>query len=102
MPIPVWICEGCGKTVFPRRSLCSQCGGAEWRRRDADGGVVVEQTFVRHVAGGAPALPVRIGTVVLDAGPRVVARLEAGATLGAPVRLDLEDGAPVARTRPPR
>lgn len=93
--LTVWECAGCGLVVFPRRLLCHGCGSAEWRRRSAHSGVVEETTVVRRAPGGLPE-PARLGTVRLDGGPPVVARLAAAASAGMRVRLGEDDGVPVA------
>lgn len=94
-PLRVGVCTACGRCVFPRRLLCPECGSAEWVERATAGGVVEETTVLRRVPG-ADVAPVAIGTVRLDEGPVVVARLDGPAT-GARVGVHSESGAPVAR-----
>ena len=94
-PLQVGVCTACGRCVFPPRSLCPECGGAEWVERATAGGVVEETTMLRRVPG-ADVEPVAIGTVRLDEGPVVVARLHEAGT-GARVGVGSENGAPVAR-----
>ena len=88
-------CRGCGWRGFPERLWCPACGSDELDSVRADVGVVEDATVLRRAPGRALDGPVRIGTVALAGGGRVVARLEAEP--GEPVRLSVEDGAPVAR-----
>lgn len=92
--LTVSVCRTCGRTVFPRRVLCPACGGASWRREQAVTGVVEEVTTVRAASPAAAAV---LASVRLDAGPVVVASLEAPAARGRRVELVVVDGAPVAR-----
>jgi uncharacterized protein len=94
--LTVWECASCGLAVFPRRLGCPRCGSAEWRRRTAETGVVEESTLLRRAPGRALHGPVRIGSVRLDAGPMVVARLAPAAGAGMRVQLLEDDGVPVA------
>lgn len=94
--VPVLACDRCGRVLFPDRLLCPGCGSAEMTRRLIASGVVEDGTVLRRAPGGV-AGTVRLGTVRLDGGPAVVARLEPGATAGGRVRLAYEDGVPVAR-----
>jgi uncharacterized OB-fold protein len=59
-------------------------------------GVVEELTVLRRAPGGPLPAPVTIGTVWLEDGVRIVARVEAGVDPGAAVRLQYRDGVPVA------
>lgn len=99
--VPVSVCSACGHAVFPARIFCPRCGASEWESREVDQGVVEEATVVRRVPGGPPPAPVPLGTVRLEGGVLVVARLEAGVEEGASVRLEYRDGVPVARTETP-
>ena len=81
-------CRGCGRLAFPPRLWCPDCGAPAWEEADAPEGVVETATESRE--------GVSIGTVLLDDGPPVLARLE-GAEAGARVRLDADGGVPVAR-----
>ena len=57
---------------------------------------------MRRAPGRSLQPPPRLGTVRLDAGPVLVARLEPGASARGRVWVELADGAPVARPiRPP-
>jgi uncharacterized OB-fold protein len=76
-------CERCGTSAFPDRLWCLGCGADELRHVAAGPGRVEEDTTLRRSAE-----PVRLGTVRLDSGPLVIARLATGAETGTQVRLD--------------
>jgi uncharacterized OB-fold protein len=99
--VPVRRCSACGHAVFPARVLCPRCGSDEWERREVDAGVVDGATLVRRAPGGSLPVPVPVGTVRLEGGVLVMARLEPGVEEGDSVRLDYRDGVPVARTTEP-
>lgn len=88
-------CRLCGWRGFPERFWCPVCGSDEVDPVPAERGVVEDATELHRAPGRTLAGPVRLGTVGLDGGGRVVARLEAGP--GERVRLSVEGGAPVAR-----
>jgi uncharacterized protein len=92
----VAVCESCGRAAFPRRVLCPDCGGGAWSARPAGGGTLEETTVLRRIPG-ADVEPVAIGSVRLDEGPVVVARLEGDLGPGQRVALADDAGAPVAR-----
>lgn len=89
----VWVCTGCGRGAFPRRLLCPDCGGGEWTEAESEG-VVEEVTVLRRGPGRTYEPAPSIGSVRLDLGPLVVARLEAGTAPGDRIRLRLDGGAP--------
>jgi len=76
-------CERCGTHAFPDRLWCPGCGAGELRHVAAGPGRVEEETSLRRSAES-----VRLGTVRLDSGPVVIARLATGAEAGARVRLE--------------
>jgi uncharacterized OB-fold protein len=59
-------------------------------------GVVEEATLVERAPGGPLAAPVALGSIRLESGVVVVARLESAVGPGDPVRLEYRDGVPVA------
>ena len=77
-------CERCGTNAFPDRLWCPGCRAGELRHIAAGPGRVEEETTLRR----APE-PVRLGTVRLDAGPLVIARLSRLARTGTQVHLEL-------------
>jgi uncharacterized OB-fold protein len=90
-------CRRCGTAWFPDRLRCPQCGGREWHRVPAGEGIVEEETSVRRPPAPDGGL-VRLGSVRLDAGPVVIARLEEDVGAGRYVRLDAgADGSVRAR-----
>lgn len=89
-------CEACGARRFPTPLWCHVCGSDRIGQVTETSGTVAETTVVRHAAGRRLA-PVRIGTVRLTGGGVVIARLDAAASEGDRVEIDVEDGAPVAR-----
>jgi uncharacterized protein len=99
--LPVAVCSRCGHAVFPERLLCPTCGGADWRTKEIRRGVVEESTLVRRAPGGPLPERAALGTVQLDGGPVVVARLEPSLRPGASVRLEYRDGVPVAEPTEP-
>ncbi len=90
------VCEGCGTAAFPRPLLCRACGGAAFREEPSADGTVEEATRLHRSPGRSHEPPVALGSVRTDAGPVVVARLAGGPEPGSRVRLELDDGAPVA------
>jgi uncharacterized protein len=99
--VPVSICSACRHAVFPARLLCPRCGASQWQTTHVDEGVVEEATVVRRMPGSALRVPVPVGSVRLQGGVAVVARLEPGIETGSSVRLDYLDGVPMARSTTP-
>ena len=87
MSLRVFVCEGCGRAVFPRRLLCPDCGGAAWRGEQVESGVLEAVT-----ARG----DVRVGAVRTSLGPLVIARVEGEQQPGADVSLGEDGDVPVA------
>lgn len=94
--VPLSTCPDCGWEGFPLRHWCPFCGTAALGERVEERGVVEDATIVRRAPGRQGALFVRLGTVRLEGGAKIVARLDRVGR-GARVRLELVDGAPVAR-----
>ena len=80
MSFRVPVCAACGRAVFPRRLLCPDCGGTQWRSESVDAGVL-EATTERDGAGA----------VRTPLGPLLIARLERNPRPDAEITLD-EDG----------
>lgn len=87
MSLSVFVCESCGRAVFPHRLLCPDCGGREWREEPVGTGTL-EAAAEREV---------RVGAVRTPLGPLAIARLESDAAPGSEVSLDREGDTPVAR-----
>lgn len=97
MSLAVFECVRCATRVFPRRYYCRGCGGGQWREVEIAEGTIEETTVVRHRAGAGGRPEVLLAIVATAAGPAVIARLEAAADRGRPVRLRQDvDGAIVA------
>jgi len=93
-------CERCGTMAFPDRLWCPGCGcgRGELHHVPAGPGRIEEETTLRRPPA---AEPVRLGTVRLQNGPLVIARLAADAGPGTQVRLDRSaEGAIWARATP--
>jgi uncharacterized protein len=87
MSLLVFVCASCGRAVFPRRLLCPDCGGSEWKDEAVATGVleaIAEQGDVR------------IGAVRTPLGPLVIARVEGDQQPGAEVSLGADGDVPVA------
>ena len=74
------VCVACGHVQYPVGETCGQCFSDDltWRAVER-GGTVLATTAIRHATEAyfQKLRPVRIGTVKLDAGPVVLARLSA-------------------------
>lgn len=71
-------CADCGRIQYPPRDLCRAClsGALEWRDTDPTGQLVAETTIrATPDTHFRDRLPIRIGTVLLDAGPSLICRL---------------------------
>ena len=87
MSLTVFVCESCGRAVFPHRFLCPDCGGGEWREEPVETGSL-EAAAEREV---------RVGAVRTPLGPLVIARVETAAEPGSEVSLDQDGSTPIAR-----
>lgn len=76
-------CERCETSLFPDRLWCPGCGAGTLQHVPAGPGRVEEETTLRRSAE-----PVRLGTVRLDSGPLIIARLATDTGAGAQVRLE--------------
>lgn len=83
----IFVCESCGKTMFPRRLLCPHCGGRDFRE---------EQVETATLEDFADRGDVKLGQVrARDA--IVIARVEIDEPQrGMQVTLSLDGGVPVA------
>lgn len=82
-------CQRCGTGAFPDRLWCPCCGAEELHHAPAGPGAVEQETVLRRPPATAPQdEPVRLGTVRLQSGPLVIARLATGVGAGTRVRLD--------------
>jgi uncharacterized OB-fold protein len=83
--LQIFRCTGCGLHLFPERLRCPRCGARSFEPAPAGPGRVEERTALRRA-------PVRLGSVRLDKGPVVIARL--GEATAGEVRLEQHpDGA---------
>ncbi len=82
-------CTNCGHAIWPPRLACPVCGAAEWEDVPAPTGTLLDVTE----APGYDGEPIRLGTVKLDAGPPVIAGIDADVDPGETVSLHLADGA---------
>ena len=81
------ICTSCAARAFPPRLVCRHCRASSWRSEPAPTAVVEEVTVLRYRIGGGTPAPVTIATVLTDAGPRMLVRLDDPAEPGDPVTL---------------
>ena len=86
-------CEHCGWTGMPPRDWCPVCARNCVREARVRFGRVEQATIVRKGISGSP---VRLGSVRLDGGGVVLARLDAGVGQGQRARLEDEGGAVIA------
>jgi len=80
-------CLRCSAAWFPDRLRCPGCGARKWQRVPAGEGTVEQDTWV-HRPPAPDGAPVRLGSIRLDAGPIVIARLQEDVGTGRRVRLD--------------
>ena len=76
MTILLQTCGACGAHQYPARDLCRAClrDKLAWRE-DSGRGRLLAATTLHRSLDPAITLPLRIGTVALDAGVRVIAFL---------------------------
>lgn len=84
----IHVCESCGKEMFPRRLLCPQCGGRDFREERVETATLEDFADRGEVKVGQ----VRAGGAVL------IARVEIDdPQRGSEVRLELDGDIPVVR-----
>jgi uncharacterized OB-fold protein len=84
----VFVCESCGRAVFPRRLLCPDCGGRGFRD---------EQVETATLEDFSDRGEVKLGAVRAPSGPLLIARVEGVPKRGGKVSLDEDGDVPVAR-----
>jgi uncharacterized OB-fold protein len=85
MTIRLQRCGACGARQYPERDLCRVCLADALRVEDHEGrGRLVAEATLRHTLDPAVAseLPLRIGTVALDEGVRLIVFLAPGVAPG--------------------
>lgn len=83
-------CTVCGTPQYPPRDLCRNCLSEtlDWRDTDPIGRIIAATTIrATPDAHFRDLLPVRIGTVLLDAGPSLICRLHGDVARGDRVRV---------------
>jgi NAD(P)-dependent dehydrogenase (short-subunit alcohol dehydrogenase family)/uncharacterized OB-fold protein len=86
------VCGECRRTVYPPRDACPHCLSQHLAFEDVDnGGVLLAETTIRTTADGyfRERMPWRVGTILLDCGPVMVAHLHADVQEGERVRMSL-------------
>ena len=87
------VCGDCTMVVYPPRDACPRCLSANLPFRDVDnGGTLLAETTIRTSTDVyfRERMPWRIGTVLLDAGPAIVAHLHGDLREGERTRLELK------------
>ena len=90
MTIAIQSCAACGARQYPSRDICWNClSDALPFLEDSGTGRVLAETVIHRSLEAAfqPQLPVRVATVLLDSGPRLLCFLEGGAAAGDRVML---------------
>ena len=85
-------CVECGTVQYPPRQICGKCLGDALEWKDVpDGGKLLAETTLRHSNDlfFRDRLPWRLGIVLADAGPSIVAHLAEDCVRGERVRLSL-------------
>lgn len=95
----VFECARCATTLFPARYLCPSCGGAQWHERIAAHGTVIAATIVRHRVAAEHSGSVHVASVATDAGPIVIARIDADVQVGDAVSVDIDARQQIAAHR---
>lgn len=88
MSARVFVCESCGRAVFPRRLLCPDCGGRAFRDEHVDTATLEDCSDRGEV---------KLGAVRVPSGPLLIARVEGDPQRGGTVSLDEDGDVPVAR-----
>lgn len=90
MTMRIQRCAECGALNYPARSLCRVClADALVEIDDPGAGRLLAVTTLHRSfePGYAAALPLRVGTVLLDSGPHLMCFLADGLSVGDPVRI---------------
>lgn len=83
----IWVCESCGRATFPRRLLCPECGGREFREEPVEGATLEDFSDRGEVKLGQ----------VRARGAVLIARVEIDEPQrGMPVQVDFDGEIPVA------
>ena len=88
MSARIFVCDDCGRAVFPRRLLCPDCGGRTFRD---------EQVETGKLEDFSDRGDVKLGAVRVAAGPLLIARVEGEPRRGSQVSLAEDGDVPVAR-----
>lgn len=81
-------CSKCGLKLFPSRYLCPRCGNDSWFEEPAEWGTVSAMTVERDLKGTFGDR--MLASIETQAGPTVIAQLEAGCDIGQKVELAID------------
>ncbi|QTH23991.1 short-chain dehydrogenase [Rhizorhabdus wittichii] len=95
-------CRVCGTALYPRREICSHCLSGDLADVDVAGApatmIALTTLHITHEPPLRPLLPLRIGTVVLEEGPKLIVYAAPAVATGDAVVLSVvadPDGVPV-------
>lgn len=88
MSARIWVCDDCGRAVFPPRLLCPNCGSPTFHEEAVDEGTLEE--FADPGAG-------IVGSVRVSQGPILIVRVLGQPRRGQVVSLDTDGDIPIAR-----
>jgi uncharacterized OB-fold protein len=95
--VVVSCCGACGWKGLPERLWCPRCGGTEVGTTRVREGTLEEVTTARRAVRSG--VPVAVGSIRLEGGGVLIARLEGALAEGSPVELEDDRGAAVARAQ---
>tara|TARA_Y100000590_G_scaffold459578_1_gene617031 strand:- start:20041 stop:20349 length:309 start_codon:yes stop_codon:yes gene_type:complete len=95
--LKLYKCTKCGKYTFPKKIICSVCGGIDFILQESSKGTIMEISTIRHMLGNKDWKPRKIANVQTEEGVVLTAGIDEELEEGDIISLSLNGEAPIGQ-----
>ena len=95
--LKLYKCVKCEKYTFPKKIICSACGGIDFTLQESSKATIMEVSIIRHMLGNKDWKPRKIANVQTEEGVMLTAGLDEELEEGDIISLSLNGEAPIGK-----